>query len=223
MTRKFFSIIAGIFIFAGLPILGWGLNDLSGFFSLPARLYFVVMMAILSVLVVLFVPEEGRGQGKGEKPAEQHKWSLLFLQVVPVLLLIVCAWSDRHGVAEMKFSWPFRFIGLCSTFLGFLLMNWSVLVLGKQFSVDVTIQKDHQLVNTGPYSFIRHPRYLGILIFFKGISHVFLSWIGISMVVVILVVLIWRIRDEEELMFQEFQEEWVPYRKKTWVLIPFIY
>jgi hypothetical protein len=41
-----------------------GVNDLHGFFLSAPRMIYVIMMAILSLLVVIFVPEEGRSRGK---------------------------------------------------------------------------------------------------------------------------------------------------------------
>ena len=58
---------------------------------------------------------------------------------------------------------------------GFLLMQTAEKYLDKQFSVQVTLQENHKLIQNGPYRFIRHPRYLGITAFFLGISITFRS------------------------------------------------
>ncbi len=95
--------------------------------------------------------------------------------------------------------------------------------LGKQFSIEVSIQEDHKLIQTGPYSLIRHPRYLGIVLFFIGFSFIFQSLIAICLVVALSFVLIWRIFTEEALMRQKFGEEWDEYCKKTWRICPFVF
>jgi hypothetical protein len=60
--NKFISSIAGLLIFTGLPLAGWGLTDLHGFLQNPARLTFLVSMAVLSLLVELIIPESGRSR-----------------------------------------------------------------------------------------------------------------------------------------------------------------
>jgi protein-S-isoprenylcysteine O-methyltransferase Ste14 len=65
--------------------------------------------------------------------------------------------------------------------------RWEVLgvrnhSLRKQFSVQVTIQENHQLVTGGLYRYLRHPRYLGILVFNLGIALVFRSRLGLALV-----------------------------------------
>jgi protein-S-isoprenylcysteine O-methyltransferase Ste14 len=220
--NKILSFIFGIFVFSFLPITGWGLNDASGFFSNPFRLSYIAMMALLSLLVVIFVPEEGRSRGRGKDPVKRHVISLLLMQVLSLSAVIALPWFDHKGIVVMNESSMIRIAGLLLAFFGFLLMNWSVIVLEKQFSTDITIQENHKLITRGPYRFVRHPRYLGIILFFSGISLVFRSWIGLVTVLLMLFVHLWRIADEEKLMRQEFGEEWEKYKQKTKVIFPFI-
>ena len=70
---------------------------------------------------------------------------------------------------------------------------------------------------------IRHPRYLGIFVFFTGISLTFRSLLGIMLVMVLAAVLVWRVFAEEKMMHQEFGKEWEAYRAKTWRLIPYLF
>jgi protein-S-isoprenylcysteine O-methyltransferase Ste14 len=78
-------------------------------------------------------------------------------------------------------------------------------------------------VTDGPYRYLRHPRYFGIIVFAKGIALVFRSEVGLILVVALFLVLLWRIRDEETLMREEFGPEWEAYAQKSWGLIPFVY
>jgi len=116
-----------------------------------------------------------------------------------------------------------RYFGIILIIPGFLLMQIAEKYLGKQFSIEVSIQEDHKLIQTGPYSLIRHPRYLGIVLFFIGFSFIFQSLIAICLVVALSFVLIWRIFTEEALMRQKFGEEWDEYCKKTWRICPFVF
>ena len=162
--RKAVSFLVGIALFSLLPVIGWGIYNIDGFTGNPYRLSFVVMMATLSLLVVIFVPNEGRGYGDGEsqKLVQRQKLTILILQIAPLLIVILSPYFDRNHFLTFNENNLIRFTGLLLTFIGFSLMNWSAYVLGKQFSVNVTIQKDHKLITNGPYKYIRHPRYLVI-------------------------------------------------------------
>jgi protein-S-isoprenylcysteine O-methyltransferase Ste14 len=100
---------------------------------------------------------------------------------------------------------------------------WSGIALGRLYSAEVTIQKDHQLITDGPYRYIRHPRYAGGIIYALGFALLFRSWIGFAALILALGVFMLRIRDEEALMQAEFGQEWEAYCKRSWRLIPFIY
>jgi protein-S-isoprenylcysteine O-methyltransferase Ste14 len=206
--RKVVSFFIGIVLFSLLPIIGWDVCDIDGFLDNPYRLMFVVMMATLSFLVVIFVPKEGRGYGEGEsnKLIKRQKLTILALQIIPLLIVIFSPYFDRNHFLTFNENSIIRFMGLLFTFIGFSLMNWSIIVLGRQFSVNVTIQKDHKLITNGPYKYIRHPRYLGIIVFLTGIPLVFISIIPLFLNLLLFIVLIWRIRDEEKLMHQSLKK-----------------
>lgn len=218
---KYFFL--GIFLFAGIPLLSWGLGDFRTYFSSFYRFAYTVLMIFLTLLVVFFVPNEGRGEGEGVKLLQRQKLAILYLQMISFLFVILSPISDRHNFLTLTDIPSLRYLGLAFTFIGYFLMNWSVKALGKQFSINVTIQKDHELITNGPYRVIRHPRYLGLLIFFTGISLVFRSWISLVFVFLTTLVILWRIGDEEKLMQNEFLEKWNAYAQKTWRLIPFLY
>jgi protein-S-isoprenylcysteine O-methyltransferase Ste14 len=79
------------------------------------------------------------------------------------------------------------------------------------------------LITNGIYHSIRHPRYLGVIILSIGVSCVFRSWIGLVASVFFLAIILYRIKDEETLMHEEFGTEWEAYCESSWRLIPYIY
>jgi protein-S-isoprenylcysteine O-methyltransferase Ste14 len=223
IPRKIGSFVIGIFLFTGLPIFAWGIRDVSGYFQNQARSGFFFIMIVLTALAVLFVPEEGRGSGKGEKPLKRQKATIVFLQIVSISIMLVAPYSDRHAIFVISGSGIIRALGLCMTLSGYTLMNAAVMTLGRQFSVEVTIQKNHELITRGIYRHIRHPRYLGIIVFMSGISLVFQSCAAVFLSVLTALILIWRIKDEEKLLHREFAKDWEKYRSRSWRLIPYLY
>jgi protein-S-isoprenylcysteine O-methyltransferase Ste14 len=53
-----------------------------------------------------------------------------------------------------------------------------------------------------------------------GISWVFRSWIGLILTGAVILVLLWRMKDEEALMAEEFGDDWKAYAAHTWRLVP---
>ncbi|KAB2865148.1 MAG: isoprenylcysteine carboxylmethyltransferase family protein, partial [Anaerolineae bacterium] len=222
IPRAVLMVVIGSAIFVGLPIIGWGVADVSGFVDHPARVGYILITVLLQIIVVLKFPNVGRTGGKGTKLVRQQQIAVVLLQIISLAMVIVIPATDHHDIAILRPD-AVRYLGLLIYPLGFFITNWSEHSLGKQFSVQVTIQEGHQLITNGPYRMLRHPRYLGIMLMNLGLALIFASWVGLAIVVVLIGVLLWRIRDEEALMRQEFGAEWDAYAEKSWRLIPYLY
>ncbi len=220
---KIVFFLFGIAAFLGLPLVCWGLTDIGNYFSNPVRLLYTILMGLATLLVVLFVPRQGRGYGEGEKVVKRQKLTVIFLEFLSILVVTVGPFCDRRDILVLGDSTVVRLAGLVLTMAGYFMMNWAVLVLGRQFSVEVTIQVEHVLITTGPFRFIRNPRYLGILLFLLGIALVFRSSVSLVLTVLSLINLVWRIHDEEILLKEYFAEKWDEYSRKSWRLIPYLY
>ena len=59
-------------------------------------------------------------------------------------------------------------LGIAITVLGFALTLWARSILGSNWSGTVTIKVDHELIRTGPYRYVRHPIYTGIIVALVG-------------------------------------------------------
>lgn len=218
--RKGLSLLTGLFIFVFLPFLGWGINQYSTFLSNPYRTSFIAMMTVLSALVVFFVPDNSKMGDKGMHNIKSHRISLFLLQVIPIIIILAAPYSDHRDIAVLPDIPLIRALGLLTALTGFVIMNLAVIALDRQFSVNVTIQHKHELITKGIYHYVRHPRYLGILLFFMGIALVFNSWGCLLFTSLLLPVLIWRIKDEDKLLSTTFNEAWLAYKKQTGCLLP---
>ena len=131
--------------------------------------------------------------------------------------------SDRHALGVIDAGASLRLFGVLLAIPGFVLMQMAEKHLGRQFSIEVTLQQDHQLIQSGPYRFVRHPRYLGILLFFLGISLAFRSLLSAAVVLALAVILAWRVFAEEALMKEEFGAAWEAYCARSWRILPWIF
>jgi len=214
-------------LYLGIPLLGWGLDDLVGYFSNGARFGYAVLVGLLSLAVGIqaFSSTDGIRGRKGE--ADKFVFRQRIVRIVLVLSLYIALFFipffDRYAIGVFDDGSLARWLGVVLSAVGFSLVFGSGLALGRQYSADVTIQMEHHLITSGVYQLIRHPRYLGIIALSIGISCVFRSWIGLLASLFFVAVLIFRIRDEEATMHKEFGMQWEAYCKRSWRLIPYIY
>lgn len=220
--KKAITFFTGILIFVLLPLIAWWIADWKWYFSNTEHLLYTIVMIVMSIFVVILIPNEGKSVGEGEKMMKKHKISLLALQIIPLSIIIFSPIFDRYDIYTFwEHEW-IRIVGTIFVIIGFIIMNWSAYALGKQFSTDVTIQKGHELITTGPYTQIRHPRYIGTILFFLWVAGIFNAILSIVLIVILSGFLIWRVYDEEKIMETEFKDKRKLYVKKSWKLIPFV-
>ena len=65
---------------------------------------------------------------------------------------------------------------------GLLLRWWAIISLGRFFIVNVTIEKDHELVERGPFRIVRHPLYTGVLLAFVGYALSLGNWAALLVI-----------------------------------------
>lgn len=85
------------------------------------------------------------------------------------------------------------------------------------------INHEHQLITNGLFQFVRHPLYSGVALMGVGLGLISLSIYGSLFILAGLILVIPRIRIEEDMLVQEFKEGYRAYQKTTKKLIPFIY
>ncbi len=101
---------------------------------------------------------------------------------------------------------------------------WSRAHIRGLYSGHVEVQADHQLVQSGPYRLVRHPGYVGFLLLTLGVVLGYSSLIGlISIPLLLLPGLAYRINVEERLLQEQFGEEFRDYKARTKKLIPGIW
>ena len=112
-------------------------------------------------------------------------------------------------------------LGVALFLLGLGLRVWSARTLGRFFSWHVTVFAGHRLVTGGPYAISRHPAYLGSVIQIVGLGFMFRApLVAAGGLLVFAVVLVLRVRDEENLMTAAFPGLYPAYQKRVPVLFP---
>lgn len=119
-------------------------------------------------------------------------------------------------------SW--QMAGIILLLLGLALRWWSIVYLGRFFTVNVAVHASHRVVDSGPYRFIRHPSYSGAVLALLGLACGMDSWVSLlSVAVASIVAYTWRIRVEEQALVVGLGEAYVRYQARTKRLIPGIF
>lgn len=227
LLRALGFAVTTILIYLGVPLLGWGVLDLSGFFSVAPRAGYALVVGALGLLVgyqAIRAPEGFRGS-RGDVEKRVRRQGVVSAAMIAVLYLGLFGlpFADRRGIGVLAIGLAGRWAGLVLATLGLGLIFWSGVALGRMYSKQVTIQADHKLVTSGIYGAVRHPRYLGVISLGVGAALLFRSWVALLLAPPLVLVLLIRIRDEEALLHQEFGEEWQAYCRRSWRLIPFLH
>jgi protein-S-isoprenylcysteine O-methyltransferase Ste14 len=118
----------------------------------------------------------------------------------------------------------FPFAGLVLIVCGLLVRWLAIISLKHQFTVDISITRNHQLVTKGIYRFVRHPAYAGSLLSFFGLGLFFSNYLSLLIIILpIYTAFLYRIRVEEKTLLDHFGEEYVNYCASTKRLIPGIF
>ncbi len=127
----------------------------------------------------------------------------LNLQIIPHATLIACAAAF-----------------LCVAGLGFAL--WARVTLGRNWSAVVTLKEGHELVQHGPYRFVRHPIYTGMLIMFFATALAQSHLAGFVGVLLMFGSFWIKLEREERLMLRQFPERYAAYQQRVKRIIPFV-
>lgn len=100
----------------------------------------------------------------------------------------------------------------------------AVRTLGKEWSITARVVEGHKLAISGPYRFVRHPIYTGMLGMLVATGLAFSHWIALlAAVVVFFIGTIIRVRKEERLLRETFGAEFDAYSQHVSAIVPFLY
>ncbi len=141
----------------------------------------------------------------------------ILLGVWLVIYAVNPAWT---GALSIPFPLWLRWAGFALGVASLGLWIWTQVALGKQWSPQLQLRREHQLVTTGPYSRVRHPLYSAMLGYGMGLALVTANWVFVGLVVVMIVWLPSRVSREEQMMIGKFGDEYQAYMRRTGRFFP---
>jgi protein-S-isoprenylcysteine O-methyltransferase Ste14 len=173
--------------------------------------------AILWVAMAFFSKSTKRRESPGQRL--QH--------VIPAMLGFLLIF--REGFGSSWFTRPIfpdnpvlMLVCVALTIFGLLFSVWARLALGSNWSGTVTIKANHKLIRRGPYRFIRHPIYTGMLGALLATAIAQQQVRGILGFVVVFAALYRKALREETFLSQEFGDAFAEHQRHTGMFLPWI-
>lgn len=186
--------------------------------------YFALAIFVVGVLV------GGYYRYKAEKAGEPISWNeegavvMVLLRVFGVIgwlsvitYLINPAWMNW---SEMPLPDGARWIGVVTGIVSVPLLYWLFKSIGRNITQSVKTRKEHQLVTSGPYRWVRHPLYSVGTLLFLSFALMASNWCIALSSLLGLVMLMVRLPKEEQNLIEKFGDEYKNYMKRTGRLIP---
>ncbi|RKZ41215.1 MAG: hypothetical protein DRQ49_05910 [Gammaproteobacteria bacterium] len=209
-----------IIIFS-IIFISWGLDDIHGLLAHPARVVLLLLL-IVQFFFLELIPWAWI-LSRLPKQAPDDNMLVPFIGAMSILLIIIISpFSDRNEWILLGGGDITRYFGLFLFILGAFAANWASIHLCKQLNIQQQNQQGYQLVTSGPFEYVRHPRDFGTILIFVSLPLVFLSSLGLLLAIFSVAGLFERIAREEKILQQQFKEKWTDYSQHTKCLVPWL-
>jgi protein-S-isoprenylcysteine O-methyltransferase len=157
----------------------------------------------------------------GASDSECDRGTFLWITVSVAVGMSGAATLAFSGIGEATHAWTWELAGLLTLLAGVVIRLHAIAILANQFTWQVTILAEHELVRRGLYRYLRHPSYLGQILILVGLGALMANGIALlAAPLPAIVALVWRIQVEEHAMAERFGVAYEDYRRATHRLLP---
>jgi protein-S-isoprenylcysteine O-methyltransferase Ste14 len=136
-------------------------------------------------------------------------------------LLSALWFATAIDAATIPGRWVPFVVGLAMMWLGIAVRQWAVWTLGRFFTVVVRVADGQRVVDHGPYRWVRHPSYTGLLLTLVGLGVALGNWLSVlALAILPLAGLVVRIRVEEQALLDGLGEPYRQYASRRRRLVP---
>ena len=154
-----------------------------------------------------------------------ERGSFFAYRVVALSVFLACAVLGKllHVTAQTRLWHTPLALGIatdCIVVSGVAFTVWARIVLGRNWSAEVTFKQDHELIESGPYGLARHPIYTGLIAMALGTAIDYGRAIGFAIFLTVCAALWWKARQEEQIMSSHFPGAYPEYRARVNAIVP---
>lgn len=187
--------------------------DYTGAFLLLCWLVFLVVWGFMAF--------------RTKRTLERGGWGWRFATIAVFLVFVLLRSKLFLGVLQDARLWNQTLlsgaIADLITLVGLGNLIWARVTLGGNWSSDVVIKENQELIERGPYHWVRHPIYSSLLLMALGAAVWSGHALGFAIFAAVLLSLWFKLRQEEKLLTKYFPAEYPSYRARVKALIPFVF
>jgi protein-S-isoprenylcysteine O-methyltransferase Ste14 len=221
-ARRASQVLVGLLLMMVVFFISAGRTDLPRawvFFGL----YFVSLLLNM-VIFLKFNPEiiRARSEIRGGVKWWDKVFSVFYIVFILAMFIICGLDVGRFNISSTGME--FFVAGIIIFVMGWVFVTWSM-IENKFFETTVRIQKekDHRVVSTGPYAIVRHPGYVGMILFYGCAPFIIGSLYGLIPALLLAFAFVFRTHFEDKTLYKELPgyEEYT--RKVRYRILPFIW
>ncbi len=184
----------------------------------PMAVYGIIIAILWTIFILYWIISAVSVKKDVYRQGAWWQRAFVFAIAAFVLTNLVPAWREPLFPQSPAFA----IAAIVLTAIGILFAVWARIHLGANWSSQPALKEGHELVTSGPYRFVRHPIYTGVILAFIGTALVNnMLWDVVILLVAIMFVR--RVYAEDRLMARQFPDRYPEYKKRTKALIPFVW
>ncbi len=185
------------------------------------------LVGISWVVLIAYWIVSAFGAKRSVRDGSWRRWVWLRITITATIILLLNLPPSRHffetaGSSSAPLGVFAAWLGALAVMLGVALAIGARAYLGRNWGMPMSLREGHELVTTGPYRYLRHPIYSGIMLALLG-SAFSNSILWIIPFVFFSAYFVYSSFAEEHLMREQFPDEYPAYQKRTKMLIPFVW
>jgi protein-S-isoprenylcysteine O-methyltransferase Ste14 len=192
----------------------------------PDRLFllaciFIVMcctVAVLAAVAIDFMQFNKREEVRKEKKSIVETGTMMMFFFL--FYLILRSGAGTLAISSTGIRMALAATGMLAVVAGCIVNIRGRLDLGKNWSNQIRIYKDHALVTSGVYALVRHPLYASLIWMFTGASLLYLNFLVLFATMLIFLPFMYFWAKQEEKMLEKEFDGYGEYRKKTGMFMP---
>ena len=188
------------------------------------RIAFIILLVLLLTMRAYFMIKLKLSGGRlmPDEKATAREGGRGFLLFRTVLFFALLAFLGMYiagltWIDLFRFGLPdwLRWVGFAIGLLSVAFMTWTQVTLGTQWSAQLQLRQDHQLITRGPDARMRHHLYTSVLGWGLSLSLLTANWIFVAVSVLAIGGLLYRIPKEEQMMLEAFGDAYRNYQQHT--------
>ena len=185
---------------------------------------YIFLLAVAAVILLWTQPAVTLEDTRQQRTSD--RFSVMAIMSGSVLSIAVCVteWARMRDATHVFVADSISISGILIMACGIGFRIWAIRTLGRFFTSTVKVQREQQVIQTGPYRLVRHPSYLGAYMAILGSGLMLHAYYGLLLSgIIMLGAYVYRIDVEEKKLISAFGPQYLEYQRKTKKVVPYIF